>query len=200
MKKTLNRFLVGLALVPSLGLIHSASGDDIRLGQPGYGGNGCPQGSASAILSPDRKSLSILFDEYFVEATRRKKLQRKSCNLAIPVHIPQGLSVSIIKADYRGFNELPYGARSRFKVESFFAGRRGPRYTKTWRGPISSDFKLTNTIARGSIVWSPCGRDVNLRVNTSLLVRTRRSDALSALDSADFSGKILYRLAWRHCR
>jgi len=27
----------------------------------------------------------------------------KSCNVAIPVHVPQGFSVSVLQVDYRGF-------------------------------------------------------------------------------------------------
>ena len=78
----------------------SAMSDDIYLGEPGYGGNGCPAGSASVTLSPDLKSLSILFDEFIVEAggVDGKTLGRKSCNIAIPVHVPQGMSVSILTA------------------------------------------------------------------------------------------------------
>ena len=45
-----------------------AYADDISLGQPGYGGSGCPDASVSATLSPDAKSLSLLFDAYQVEA------------------------------------------------------------------------------------------------------------------------------------
>ncbi|MBS1133180.1 MAG: hypothetical protein H6R02_321, partial [Burkholderiaceae bacterium] len=40
--------------------------DDISLGEPGYGGTGCPAGSVSVTLSPDAKSLSLLFDQYVV--------------------------------------------------------------------------------------------------------------------------------------
>ena len=36
--------------------------DGITLGEPGYGGTGCPSGSVSATLSPDATSLSLLFD------------------------------------------------------------------------------------------------------------------------------------------
>src|SRR5690606_16125540 len=58
-----------------------AQADDIALGEPGYGGTGCPDGSASVTLSPDAKSLSIIFDEYFVEAggATNKSFDRKSC-------------------------------------------------------------------------------------------------------------------------
>ena len=75
--------------------------DDIALGNPGYGGTGCPDGTASVTLSPDQKSLSILFDVFVVEAggATNKSFDRKVCNVAIPVHVPQGISVSVHAID-----------------------------------------------------------------------------------------------------
>jgi hypothetical protein len=201
MKKSL---LKVLSLFFVLGFVGSqAMADDIRLGRPGYGGNGCPAGSASATLSPDRKSLSIIFDSFMVEAggSTRRSVSRKSCNIAIPVHVPQGLSISIIAVDYRGFNSLPRRASARFTAEYFFAGRRGPRYQKSWRGPLDRDYTISNKLAVSAISWSKCGQDVNLRVNSSMMVRNsdRRNEALSTVDSADFSAGLIYRLSWRRC-
>ena len=62
----MKKILSLLALFALLGTTN-AHADDIQLGEPGYGGNGCPAGSASAILSPDNKALTILFDEFYYE-------------------------------------------------------------------------------------------------------------------------------------
>ena len=178
--------------------------DDIELGEPGYGGSGCPAGSASATLSPDNKSLSIIFDEYFVEAgaSNRRRLARKNCSIAIPVHVPQGLSVSIVDVDYRGYVSLPRRAKARFTVEYFFAGIRGPKFTKNFRGETDKDYVLRNKLGLQSLVWSACGADVNLRVNSSMMVRvaSTRDDALATVDSADFNAGIKYKLQWKRCR
>jgi len=177
--------------------------DDIRLGNPSYGGTGCPGGSASVALSPDNKSLSILFDQYVVEAggSSGRVTDRKTCNVAIPVHVPQGLSLSIFKVDYRGYNSLPYGAYSQFNVEYFFAGARGPSYRKTFYGSLSDSYLLTNTLTANAIVWSACGQDVILRSNSSMLVRTNSqgSEAFATVDSADFRAGLVYHLQWRRC-
>ncbi len=187
-----------------IGLVSaSALADDISIGVPGYGGNGCPQGSASAILSPDSKTLTVLFDQYSAEAgkTSGRKLDRKACNLAIPVHIPQGLSISILSIDYRGFNSLPSGGVSEMNVEYFFAGSRGPQYRKRFYGPVSSDYLLNNTLAAGAIVWSACGADTILRANTSVVATTNRSNeqTIITLDSADIKAGLVYHLQWKRC-
>ena len=64
----MKKILAIAALLIGSSFAGTAFADDIALGEPGYGGTGCPDGSASVTLSPDAKSLSILFDEYYVEA------------------------------------------------------------------------------------------------------------------------------------
>ena len=198
----MKKILAIAALLIGSSFAGTAFADDIALGEPGYGGTGCPDGSASVTLSPDAKSLSILFDEYYVEAggATNKSLDRKSCNIAIPVHVPQGLSVSILTIDYRGFNSLPSGARSVFNVEYFFAGQRGPRFSKTFRGELDQDYLITNKLQATALVWSACGADVNLRTNSSIRVQTRQNkEALASVDSEDINAAIKYQLQWKRC-
>lgn len=175
---------------------------DIQLGVPGYGGTGCPANSASVTLAPDQKSLSILFDQYVVEAGNGRTMDRKSCNIAIPVRVPQGYSISVFQIDYRGFNSLPAGARSQFNVEYFFAGSRGIRQTKSFFGPASNLYELTDNLTAEALVWTPCGADTNLRVNTSMLVQSnrRQEQAMATVDSADVTAGLVYHIAWRTCR
>jgi hypothetical protein len=175
--------------------------NDIYLGTPGYGGSGCPAGSASIGLSPDLKSLSIIFDEFIVEAGGRKRMARKSCNIAIPVHVPQGMSVSIIKVDYRGFISQARGSKSRLSTEYFFAGKRGPKLNRIFKGALEEDFTLTDNLALLAKVWSKCGKSVNLRVNTSLLSRANKfkDETLAMIDSADFKAGLVYHLKWKYC-
>ncbi|HLE01582.1 MAG TPA: DUF4360 domain-containing protein [Bdellovibrionota bacterium] len=180
-----------------------AGPDGIRMGQPSYGGSGCPAGTASTTLSPDAQSLSILFDAYQVEAggMSGKQVDRKSCNVAIPVTIPQGYSVSIIQIDYRGFNSLPAGAQSRFSVEYFFAGTQGPAFSRDFFGPTTDDFLINNQLRAEAVVWSSCGADVNLRANTGLFVQTnyRNEQAMATVDSADVQAAVVFQLQWKRC-
>lgn len=180
----------------------AAQADDISLGAPGYGGSGCPDGSVSATLSPDAKSLSLIFDTYSVEAggDTGKKFDRKSCNVAIPVHVPQGDSVSILAIDYRGYNNIPAGASSQFNVEYFFAGSRGPTFRKSFKGPKDEDYLIQNQLTAESIIWSRCGEDVNLRTNSSIKVTTAgNKQAVATVDSQDVSAAIIYLFQWKKC-
>ncbi len=194
---------LALGTLLAVSTMAQANLNDIQLGEPAYGGTGCPAGSASAALSPDNKSLSIIFDQFVVEAGGGgRSLERKSCNIAIPVHVPQGFSVSVIDVDYRGYVSLPPQGQARLTAEYFLAGSQGPRFDRTFVGRTDTDYNFQNTIGLQATVWSPCGADTILRVNASMLVRTNRySDlALATVDSADFKTGILYKLQWRRCQ
>ena len=192
-----------LFLAAALTLAQTALADGLRLGDPGYGGTGCPAGSASATLSPDQTSLSILFDQFTVEAggNTQKMVDRKSCNIAIPVHVPQGYSVSLFTVDYRGFNFLPYGARSALNAEYFFAGQAGPRTSRNFYGSLNSNYLFSNQLSTEQLVWSPCGASTNLRINASMMVQSNssRQQALATVDSADIKSGLVFHIQWRRC-
>lgn len=191
MKKVLLSLVISILSLPSFA-------DDVRLGWPAYNGTGCPNGSASVALSPDHKSLSILFSQFMVQASGNN-VDRKNCDIAVPVHVPQGLSVSVIQVDYRGFNSLPAGAMSQFNASYFFAGTTGPSYAKTFYGAQNANYLLRNNLIASAITWSPCGRDVNLRANTSMFVKANGATAFSTVDSADLHAGLIYSLQWRRC-
>jgi hypothetical protein len=199
MKNTLALLLAATTLIAAAVPAHA---DTIKLGTPAYGGTGCPQGTASVVLSGDKKSLSLLFDQYYVEAggTSGKSFARKSCNLAIPVHVPQGYAVSVLAIDYRGYNNLPSGAKSTFQAEYFFAGGQGPVFKKDFTGPVDKNYLFSNKLPVSSVVWSACGQDVNLRTNSSIRVSTKQNkEALATVDSADIKAAIVYKLSWKTC-
>lgn len=191
---------VFLSLLLTSQVAHSRG---LELGEPTYGGTGCPMGTAAVALSPDNSQLSILFDQYVVEAGGAKTIDRKNCNIAIPIHVPQGYSVSVMKIDYRGFLALPSGARAQLSVNYFLPGSgRGVNSTKTFYGPSTSDYLKQDNLGLEAIVWSACGADTILRANTSLHAQTnsRREQALATVDSADVSSGLIYHLQWRQCR
>ncbi len=181
----------------------AAHADGLRLGDPQYGGTGCPVGSASVALSPDESALSILFDQYVVEAGDNVSFARKNCNIAIPIHVPQGYSYSIIGIDYRGFVGLPRNARATLNVNYFLAGGgRGVNASKTFRGPVSEDYVKTDNLGLEAVVWTPCGGDTTLRANTTLLVNSNsfREQAMATVDSIDMQAGLIYHLQWKRCR
>lgn len=191
------------AIAMGLMLSSAAMANGLVLGQPQYGGNGCPAGSASATVSPDGSAISILFDQYIAEAgaTTGRRVDRKSCNLAVPVQVPQGYSVAVFQVDYRGFNAVPAGGYNRFDTEYFWAGARGPRMSRVFTGPANSQFSLRDNLVAQTLVWTPCGAPVTLRVNSSMMAQSNAAmdQTLGIVDSADIASGLIYHLQWRRC-
>jgi hypothetical protein len=197
--------VIALSLIAGVSNAH-ADNHGLRLGTPAALGTGCPTpDSVMAIVSPDESTISVLFSQFQAEAgfssPSGKQLDRKACSLAIPVIVPQGFQVSIISTDYRGFNLVPAGGRNRINTEYFWAGIRGPRFTKDFYGPSSTDFTTSNAVAVSSVVFAPCGASVTLRVNTDITsISNRNGDqTMMTVDSADISSALQYKLAWRSC-
>jgi hypothetical protein len=179
-----------------------ANADDISLGEPQYGGTGCPAGSASVAMSQDQKSISILFDQFVAEAGGSTAFARKNCNIAVPVHVPQGFSIAVFAIDYRGFAGIPRGGRAQLNVNYFLPGSgRGLNTSKSFYGPFTSDYVKSDDIDMASIVWSGCGADTILRANTTLLVTSNswREQAMATVDSADVNAGLVYHIQWRRC-
>lgn len=175
----------------------------VRLGEPSYGGTGCPAGSASVSLSPDQDEISIMFDQFVAEAGggAGRMVDRKACELSVPIHIPQGYSATVIQTDFRGFNLVSRGGMNRLNTEYFWAGQRGPSYSNMYRGPQNDDYFATNGVVASGVVWTPCGMSTNLRIRATIMTQTNRQmeQSMMTVDSADITGGLIYHVQWRRC-
>uniref|UniRef100_B8HYC5 Secreted protein n=1 Tax=Cyanothece sp. (strain PCC 7425 / ATCC 29141) TaxID=395961 RepID=B8HYC5_CYAP4 len=157
-----------------------------------YGGSGCPNQSASVSVSPDGQELSILFDQ-FVAVGNDLKESRKSCNLSIPIQLPEGFQISLYDADYRGY--VSPSTTGNLRAEYFFAGQRGPVFSRSFRG--ETNYNVRDSLATVANVWSACGDSVNMRVNASM---TARGAGMATLDSFDLAHRgLVYHIKYRPC-
>jgi hypothetical protein len=166
--------------------------DAVVLGQPGYGGSGCPDGTASTVLGFGAQAAIYLFDDYAVGDNGRA-VDRKTCAIAIPVHVPAGMSVAVRNVAVRGVADLPDGLDATLNVELFSAGSIGEVNEIPLPGPGKTGYLRFVTVPDDQLKWSGCGDDINLRINTSL--RTRGDKAAKA----ELNALIVYPLATRAC-
>jgi hypothetical protein len=158
-----------------------------------YGGNGCPEGSASVGVSPDGQELSILFDK-FIAVGNKAEERRKNCNLSIPIKVPQGFQISLYDADYRGY--VAPDTTGRLRAEYFFAGQRGPVFSRTFNG--EQDYNVRDQLVTVADVWSRCGDSVNMRVNAAMTASGR---GMATVDSFDLAHRgLVYHVKYRQCR
>ena len=192
--RTMFRLISALALVGLLAAPAVAAGPSI--GKLGVGGTGCPAGTVSASLGVN--TLSLKFSQYRAAAGGARSFDRKACGVSIPFSVPAGKSVAIVGVTYSGRNSLPSGASAKLSSEIFFAGGKGPVATKTFSGPASGKFSIST--ASVGTVWSACGASLNLRINSSLLVKTAGGKSAStSIRSQDVAAGLVYQLKFKSC-
>ncbi len=191
----------------------------LTVGEPTYGGNGCPQGTMRVAFSPDYLSFSILFDQFVAETgagaangpVPRRRPQIKSdniiCNTLIPIHIPDGMQMEITRIDYRGFSALPDRSNGFLNSIVNFRGPGGDgdrlilKYN--FKGPIVENYEIsTDQSSNGNSELSPCGGKTQLRISNQLWITTRSKTETASLtlDSIDGSSNATYYVNWRACK
>jgi Domain of unknown function (DUF4360) len=158
-----------------------------------YGGNGCPANSASVSVSPDGQELTVLFDKFIAQGNDPSQ-SRKSCNLSIPIKVPQGFQISLYDADYRGY--VAPATSGTLRAEYFFAGNRGPVFQRTFNG--ENNYTVRDSLATVADVWSACGDSTNMRVNASMAARGKGQATVDSFDLAHRG--LVYHIKYRACR
>jgi hypothetical protein len=191
-------------------------------------GNGCPS-TVSATFSPDRKSVSVLFDDFTAEAGVGvgRNSDTKSCEVSIPLLVPDNMSVSVQQVNYRGFYSVPQGGRfeltsmtSAIPRLSFLAlfpfGTNAimkesidlAEHKKVVVGSSTDNFDLVldNTLPQKSA----CGGIARLNILTTLKVTSNNSgdqtiatvDTMDTFPQDDSPNRIAatYRLKYDICR
>lgn len=164
----------------------------VSLGEPGYGGSGCPDGTGAVVLGFGKQAAAYVFDSYAVGDNGRS-VDRKTCAIAIPVDVPDGVSVAVRDVAFRGASKLPDGQDATISVELFSAGETGEINEIPLTGPSDTGFLRFVSVPDDQLVWSECGTDINLRVNTSLRTRGNEDAAVS------LNALIVYPLATKAC-
>ena len=155
---------------------------------PAINGSGCPSSSTHFAITPDGSTLSILFSGYTAEGSK------KSCNIAVPVHVPNGYQVSAMTADFRGFVE----GKAELRRSYFFAGQKAKTKRSRLYSKSGNDYLKRDNLLMLSNVWSKCGVDVNMRINSRIIAKGRRSSV--SVDSLDLANGMLFHLQYRRCK
>ena len=175
-----------------------ASSSAISIATPSYGGSGCPQGTMSTSLSPDGKTMSLIFDNFIVTAgdNTHRKFTQKNCIINIPITIAAGYQLALLKMDYRGYNQLACGAQSTLKMAYQMEGHKTNEYKKIFYGKIEGDnYLIQHYINSSKIQWSQCSKKVNFKtfINLSVTTNDKYSLTEASIDSNDIASKNNHR-------
>ena len=163
-------------------------------------------------------SITFILTDYIAEK-EGTGLARATCDIAVEVDLPAGVTISLDNVIYRGFADGSL-ARSTFFREYFFAGtflgdRRFtvidyniagvPRILQNDSDEYMSNFgEFTALDEVVSVGASPCGQPAIWRSNTSLSVRNTAagSFSLSSIDTVDVQNEYFITFAFglgRNC-
>jgi hypothetical protein len=170
-----------------------------------WAGTGCPRDSVASSVAPDRKAFSLAFSLYFASAGPGIPIteNRKNCNLILRLSFPQGWSFTIFNVDYRGYALLDPRVSATQRSAYFFEGEfPSTALRTTLRGPFDDNYEIRDTLGLDAVVWSPCGEDRALNVNTEVRVNNRSNRQGSGLITNDtITGELehTYGIRWRRC-
>jgi len=170
-----------------------------------YGGTGCPQGSVGISLSTDRKTFTLIFDEYVASLGPgiRVTENRKNCQINVNLQYPQGFQYSLLSADFRGYVGIDAGVTATQKATYYFSGITEQASTETrFTGPVSKDYLIHDEIPFTSTVWAPCGQPQALNINSQILLQSSKSGASGLLTTDSIDGKVTFILGlqWAVCK
>jgi hypothetical protein len=170
-------------------------------------GTGCPAGSWKTDISSDGQTFTTTFDRYVTEINERQTVAVKNCQLTIKLHSPNGLSYSVSQFYYQGYAFLEEGVKARQIAQYYFQGNpvAAEQIRADLVGPVDDTYLFEDKIRTiDTVVWSPCGVDRNLNVNTTLRLQNDSSNPgngyinVSSVDGKTET-KLVFRLNWRKC-
>lgn len=145
----------------------------VKLGQPIYAGNGCPQQTAEFISDGDSQFF-LLTDRFVADSSQgNSRLLRTSCNLRVPLEVQAGYKIGFQYMNSDLFVELR-NQNSTAQVTQIIGlvGQKQITEKKRWTAPRSGSDKLTSSITN-NVVWSTsCGQSAILSLNTNILLTT----------------------------
>jgi hypothetical protein len=178
----------------------------VRVRSVTYAGSGCPAGTLAQNLSPDRQAFDLHFDSYIAEAGPWVSVseKRKNCVINLDMDYPQGWSFALAGVEYRGYADLDPGVNALQTTSLYFSGQSGTaKLRSTLTGPTSTDFQIRDSFGLGSTLWSPCGVNRSLNINTQVYIdnsRNRRGSGLVTVDRINTVTTHRYGLLWKRCR
>lgn len=205
--------LLALTAVIALAALKSHAQDAppfARISNVSLSGSGCSSATAAVTLSPDEKDLSILFDNFILEAkssnVNSSTLRSEtSCNVNIDLQIPSGWQMAFVSVDYRGFAALPAGTMG---YQRFLYQAPGMQVVSMreadYNGPFNNNYTFSAPQKPSRYAWTPCGLSTFRMSLTAILgvyylKRGVYPDAMMGLDSQDWSMKQNFHVAWARC-
>jgi hypothetical protein len=169
-------------------------------------GSGCPKDTVDKSISPDGKTVTLLFSQYTASIGPKAALVTdayKNCILFIRLRIPQGWAYTVHQTQYWGYYDIDAGVSAVQKSIYHFEGDNGDFSAQTtFKGKAFGDYHFTDTIKKETLLYCRCGADQALNINTSLRMQSidpKKYGGFITNDQTEHTVKHILGIQWRRC-
>ncbi|AEV85718.1 hypothetical protein ACWT_4696 [Actinoplanes sp. SE50] len=154
-------------------------------------GSGCAPGTASVVSNGDDTGFRVRYRDFVATAGGDADVvdRRKNCQLGVLVSIPDGWTVAIASANYRGRASLRSGATALQRTSYYWQGSSATaRKDVTFSGPYSGLW--TTWDVAPVLTYAACGSQSVLNVNTELRLNAGSSTGTSTMSMNTTEGDV----------
>jgi len=201
---------IGPILAPDAGWADAPDPKQIQIDKATFSGNGCPQGSVSTNISPDRTVITFGFDKFqtYIGPGIPRSENSKNCALHLTLKYPGGFQFSVVESTYHGYALAEKGITGNFYSTYFFS--QDAEATTTTKTSIAGGgiweqgqvYTKNDKIPTSSYIFGPCGASGILNVNNRIALTSSNSSAYGSItdDDATVAFTQQVNLNWRACR
>jgi hypothetical protein len=174
-----------------------------------FSGNGCPQGTVSTSVSPDKTVITFGFDAFqaYIGPGTAVQDRTKNCQLHLNLKYPSGYSFAVVESTYHGFAMLDSGVKASFLSTYYYsqdAANTATTRTDLTGGGIWAEgqvYTKNDIVPQDNIVKAPCGSTSILNVNNRLLLTSSNSRASGMITDDDATVDISQQIniKWFKC-
>ncbi|KAB5528836.1 hypothetical protein GE09DRAFT_1228591 [Coniochaeta sp. 2T2.1] len=184
--------------------------NQIQITSASFSGNGCPQGTVSTSISPDKTVITFGFDKFqtYIGPGFDPTQKTKNCQLHLNLKYPGGFQFSVVDSTYHGYAQLEAGVTGTFYSTYYFsqsAGDTTTTQTSIAGGGIWAQgqvYTKADQVPTASYIYSPCGANGILNVNNRIALTSTNSTAIGELtdDDATVAFTQQIHLSWKTCK
>jgi len=166
----------GIASAPARAVASDAPPtEEITMQVVSVAGTGCSAGNVRIIPNSDKTGFRLIYSNAFIVRNSgvTSVNSRKNCQAGVLVHIPQGFTVAVARAEYGGRLNLASGATATNTTNYYFQRSTNNHIVDhDFRGPTGPNqrWHATDTADVVELVYADCGIDTILNINTSLRI------------------------------
>ena len=167
-------------------------------------GSGCPAGTAGAVISADRQSFSVYFNEFEAALDGVSTFASKTCVISVAFDANPNYQYAVDSLSFEGHASLEAGVTGTVAAESCIQGSADTcnkldvvRYTNN-----DVSFRKTLPILDAAPAESECGASRDVNITTLINVRNTGSQGARGslrLFSTDGGAKLTFRVTPRSC-